>query len=176
LRHPEPAGTEGLCYGHLDVALKPDWRDQLAPVLRWLERGEQSLLRIVSSPSRRCREPALWLSGRLGIPIRIEARLMELDFGAWEGLSWTEIDGPESRAWSDDFVERAPPGGERFADLATRVRAAYAEWIRAGGGTLFVCHGGPIRVLLADAGRLPLNRAFERNVAYAELLELSDPR
>ncbi|MCC6202783.1 MAG: histidine phosphatase family protein [Gammaproteobacteria bacterium] len=173
LRHPEPADIEGLCYGRLEVALKPGWQDAIGRAGHRLNASAPGITRIVTSPAQRCIEPAHWLGERLRVPVVSDARLLELDFGIWEGRRWDAIDGPECRAWTGDFVNGAPPGGERFAALAARVRAARVDWEQQGGCSLFLCHGGPIRALVAEHHHLPLAQAFSMTLAFAELVELS---
>lgn len=174
LRHPEPADIEGLCYGRLEVSLKPGWQDAIGRAWHRLRAGEPGITRIVTSPAQRCIEPAHWLGERLTVPVVSDARLHELDFGVWEGRRWDAIDGPECRAFTDDFVNRAPPGGESFAALAARVRAARADWEQQGGCSLFLCHSGPIRALMTEHHGLSLAQAFSTTLAFAELVTL-DP-
>lgn len=166
MRHPKPAVPPGLCYGQSDVALSDGWEAILAPKVAELS----GIDRIITSPLARCREPAEWLARRLGVPVTEEPRLMELNFGEWEGRFWTDFDGPESRAWAEDFVHRAPPGGEFLTALADRVRAAVTESTE--GHRLLVTHGGPIRVLRALAEGRSLYDAFTVDVPYAELIPL----
>lgn len=167
MRHPKPAVPPGLCYGQSDVALADGWQDVLAANVDELA----GIDRIITSPLARCREPAEWLARRLAVPVMEEPRLMELNFGEWEGRFWTDFDGPESRAWAADFVHRAPPGGESLTALADRVRAVVTE--SAPGYPLLVTHGGPIRVLRALAEGRPLHDVFTVDVPYAELIPLS---
>lgn len=167
MRHPRPKVAAGQCYGQTDIPLEAGWETTLETTLPALD----GIQRIISSPLSRCLEPARWLGHHLALPVATDPRLMELDFGDWEGRFWDDFDGPESRAWAEDFLERAPPGGESFQALARRVVAA----VRAHAGAapcLFLSHGGPIRALLARANGEPLATAFKRSVPYAELIRL----
>jgi probable phosphoglycerate mutase len=64
----------------------------------------------------------------MGLPpgrYRLEATLMELSFGAWEGLTWAEIRARDPAAVAARRADKwgfAPPGGESYAMLAERVR------------------------------------------------------
>ncbi|HVA38575.1 MAG TPA: histidine phosphatase family protein, partial [Candidatus Dormibacteraeota bacterium] len=91
--------------------------------------------------------------------LRLDPELREMNFGAWEGLTFEEI----SRRWPDEaerFRRRepvAPPRGETWSAFETRVwggferhRAAAA----AGGDLLLVVHGGVIHALLGRVLRL----------------------
>ncbi|HXW24480.1 MAG TPA: histidine phosphatase family protein, partial [Xanthobacteraceae bacterium] len=83
---------------------------------------------------------------------RVDARLREIGFGAWEGLTFAEVRvrAPqalaerERRKW--DFV---PPGGESYAQVAVRMR----DWHGTlAGDTVVVAHGGTARALIAVLG------------------------
>lgn len=83
-------------------------------------------VRLVSSPARRCREtiaPVAAMLGRAGDEVIAEAGLLEIDYGAWDGLTPEEclVRDPElRRAWlADPFATRCP-NGESGADVAAR--------------------------------------------------------
>jgi alpha-ribazole phosphatase len=168
MRHPRPKVAAGLCYGQSDIPLEAGWEATLEAVLPTLSDVQQ----IISSPLSRCLQPARWLGRHLALPVATDPRLMELNFGDWEGRLWDDFDGLQSRAWAEDFVARAPPGGESFQALATRVLAAVREHATSR-PCLFLSHGGPIRALLAQANGEPLSAAFRRSVPYAELIPLA---
>lgn len=82
--------------------------------------------------------------------------LIEIDYGAWEGLSSPEAqsrDPDRYAAWVDDPAVTGPPGGETAAQIATRALAAL-EFIQsshsasgATGPVLAVSHKATLRVL-----------------------------
>ena len=95
--------------------------------------------RIVTSPLRRARETAaLVVPGR---EVEADVRLLEMDYGRWEGLTYAEIeatDGPARRRWEDDPAGLPCPGGESGAQVATRVSAFLDQlvaWSPAAPGT-----------------------------------------
>ena len=71
--------------------------------------------RIVASPLRRAQD----LARRLGDP-ETDARLVEMDFGAWEKRRWDDLPRDEIDAWAADFTGYAPPGGESVGAMAAR--------------------------------------------------------
>jgi len=79
---------------------------------------------------------------------RLDARLKELSFGEWEGMSWREVARDDSaglKARKADKWGFAPPGGESYAMLAQRVQT----WLRERDGDSFVAaHGGVGRALM----------------------------
>jgi alpha-ribazole phosphatase len=101
MRHPPVQVPAGICYGRTDLPLLPGWRDAL-PGLAETAARIQPLL-VVASPLSRCLLPARALAARLGLPVRIDDDLRELDFGDWEGLSWERV----PRAALDRLAGRA---------------------------------------------------------------------
>ncbi|GAC1389605.1 MAG: hypothetical protein NVSMB31_05740 [Vulcanimicrobiaceae bacterium] len=90
-----------------------------------------------------------------------DARLREIAFGAWEGLTWPQIverfPHMESVSWTDP-ARYVPEGGEAFGAVVVRVGGVLDE-IRASPHrrVLLVAHAGPIHaalsVLLGEDGR-----------------------
>ncbi len=84
-----------------------------------------SALRVVTSPALRCRQTADAISAVLpGVPkVEPEAGLLEIDYGAWEGLTADECSARDPRlraAWDADPFATRIPGGESGADVAAR--------------------------------------------------------
>jgi len=99
--------------------------------------------RVLSSPMNRARETAEAIAARLKLPIETDARLKEIDFGQWEGLTGHEIAeqfGDAIHRWR--FGEIAAPGGEsiprvglRLDGLVRELAWEHAEKCRAGDDT-----------------------------------------
>jgi broad specificity phosphatase PhoE len=84
---------------------------------------------------------------------RSDARLRELDFGGWDGLTYDEAEarfGERLRRWIERPTRVKPPGGESFRSFRARVTAVY-DALPAAGEVLLVAHGGSIRLILAHA-------------------------
>jgi broad specificity phosphatase PhoE len=84
--------------------------------------------RVFSSPLVRARETARIVAAGLRTPIQVEtdARLMEMDYGAWEGLTYAQIDERDAarrRAWEADPASIRCPDGESANDVADRARS-----------------------------------------------------
>src|SRR5690606_447871 len=153
LRHGEPEATaSGRCYGKLDVGLSDRGRAQVDALTPWLR--DLPLRAVVASPRRRALESAERLTASWGLAVEVDPDVAELDFGAFEGLRYAEVEAryPELYArWMSDPTEVAFPGGESHAMLHARVMAA-AERIRArarGGAVLVASHGGVVRTWVA---------------------------
>ena len=147
LRHPPVRPAPGLCYGRLDLPPAEGWQDLLPGWLRRL--APLAPETVLSSPLARCREPAEALATRLDIPLVLDPRLLELDFGAWEGLAWDRVPRPDLDRWAADPLGFAPPSGETGAALVARVAALHAALAAAPRRWLVVSHGGPLRLLAA---------------------------
>lgn len=88
-----------------------------------------------------------------GAPLETDARLREMDFGAWDGLTYDECvrsDAARVERWIVDPTRECPPEGERFDAFAARVDAGVDRLPREG-RVLLVAHGGPLRRIVARA-------------------------
>lgn len=160
LRHPRPAVASGVCYGRTDLALGPESAADISAALA----ATPLVVRVIASPARRCRALAEGLAARDGVKLTFDPRLWEMDFGAWEGRAWDQIDRAESDPWSADPWMLAPPGGETFAELHARVAVALAD---AALGTALICHAGPIRAARMILTGASFATVFSDPVPYA---------
>jgi ribonuclease H / adenosylcobalamin/alpha-ribazole phosphatase len=87
---------------------------------------------VVASPLRRAQETAGAIGRRLGLPVTTDDRFAEVDFGAWEGLTASEIDERWPGLREDWYTTGtvAAPGGESVADVGARVRGALEDLVR----------------------------------------------
>jgi alpha-ribazole phosphatase len=88
------------------------------------------------------------LAEALGRP-RYDPRLLELDFGAWEGVAWDDVPREALDAWATDPIGFAPPEGESGAALLVRVASFARDLLGRGADAIVVAHGGPLRLLPA---------------------------
>jgi len=158
LRHA-PVTTVGLCYGRFD----PPRRSVLMGGPDGLELPPVD--RIWSSPSPRCAELAAELHERDGLPVHLDERLYELDFGRWEGIPWASIPEQELEAWGEHWRTCAPPDGETLPELEARVRAWHAE-LAPEDRHLLVAHAGVVRCLWVQLEGLDWPRALDRPVPH----------
>ncbi|WP_030617980.1 bifunctional RNase H/acid phosphatase [Streptomyces sclerotialus] len=129
---------------------------------------------VVSSPLRRCRETAETIADRLGLDVRVEDGLRETDFGAWEGLTFSEVrerHPADLNAWLASDKAEPTGGGESFAAVARRVeltrdklRARYA-----GKTVLLVTHVTPVKTLVRLALGAPPEALFRMELSAASL-------
>lgn len=116
---------------------------------------------IVSSDLQRTRQTAEYLAVATSLSPRADARLRETYAGAWEGLTFAQIDRQfpaESGAWKAGAVDLRPGGGETRLEVGLRVAAAVSESVatlEAGELLVVVTHGGAIRSGLSAILQLP---------------------
>ncbi|WP_163879076.1 histidine phosphatase family protein [Paenibacillus favisporus] len=106
--------------GHTDIPLDPGGRDELAPLAR--ELAGKAFHRVYCSDLARCRETLAIISSAHADTAMYDPRLREMDFGAWEGHTYEQLQHePLYRQWIDSPQQVTPPGGESWADFAGRV-------------------------------------------------------
>lgn len=93
------------------------------------------------SPMIRARQTADVISGETGIDYKVDERLIEQDFGSFEGVY--RYDEAYQNAKREYFARY--PGGESFFDLAARVFPLIKEL--EGKDALLVTHGGICRII-----------------------------
>jgi len=160
IRHGEPEG--GPMYrGSKDDPLSETGWQQMRSAISKADTWDA----IVTSPMLRCVHFARELADRHGIPLHKDERLREINFGEWEGRTVENVmasDGERlNRFWADP-VNNTPPGGEQVVDFNRRVIESWHHWQQelAGQSVLIVCHGGTIRMIVADTMNIPLEHAF----------------
>ncbi|WP_300332639.1 alpha-ribazole phosphatase family protein [Accumulibacter sp.] len=137
IRHPRPLHGAGLCYGQLDLAAEDP-----APVARRLRPLLPADAVLCASPLLRCRR----LAEALHAQPQFDQRLMEINFGEWEGQAWDAVERRLLDLWAADPLHFTPPGGESAACLQARAVGAVAEMRAA--RSIVVSHAGVIRALL----------------------------
>lgn len=106
--------------GHTDIPLDSGGRDELAPLAR--ELAGKAFHRVYCSDLARCRETLAIISPAHADTAMYDPRLREMDFGAWEGHTYEQLQHEFLyRQWIDSPQQVTPPGGESWADFAGRV-------------------------------------------------------
>jgi alpha-ribazole phosphatase len=156
IRHPAPAIAPGICYGRLDVAVDAASSDAMASRLT-LDPRLRGAGRVWTSPAIRCRGLADAIARSLALPLSVDHRLCELDFGAWEGRAWDDIPRADLDRWAASLLTQAPPGGETGAELIARIRDFHDDLRRDQQDCIVVSHGGPLKVLQALLRSKPID-------------------
>jgi broad specificity phosphatase PhoE len=160
IRHGETAwNAEGRLQGQQDIPMNA--------------RGEKQALRcgallkdilpartlpFIASPMLRTLATMLRIRHVLAMPedgFLCDARLKEISFGRWEGLTWPQVEASDPKGAARRAVDKwgfAPPDGESYEMLMHRI-AGWLETISE--PSVVVAHGGVARVLLVLAGGQP---------------------
>nr|WP_216842300.1 histidine phosphatase family protein [Acidovorax sp. SRB_14] len=145
-RHAQPLVAPGTCYGALDL---PADAAATAESARRLAAALPHGLAVRHSSLQRCELLALALQGlRPDLTLQADARLAEMDFGAWEGRPWDAMARADIDAWTAAFATHRPGGGEALERMLARVGAALRDaQSRTHGGrdVLWITHAGVAR-------------------------------
>ncbi|MES2883428.1 MAG: alpha-ribazole phosphatase family protein [Pseudomonadota bacterium] len=166
VRHLPVALEKGICYGRSDVLLSAASQAQVPAFTRQLIKQHGPFGSVFTSPRQRCR----WLADAISAQSAVEPALAEMDFGSWEGRRWAEIPTEDLDDWASQLLQYRPGGGESLRAMADRVQPwverAAADAARTGQTVLAVTHGGPIRVAIALAKSMPLEKSMDIPVGF----------
>lgn len=171
-RHPPTRGGAGLCIGRTDIGVDRRRAKRLAHRIRSFARRHALPRIVLTSPLARCRASGRWLA-RWGWQHRVDAALIEIDFGRWDGRPWASVPQHEVDAWCRDLGKYPPGGGETVASLVARVRG-----FDPGAARIVVTHGGWMAAARwvgeqADAAAaLPCVRSWPRTPMHGERFAL----
>ena len=160
LRHAQSvANTKGILAGQDNsVQLSKDGHKQAQVLVPYL--SKLKINRIYSSPLTRCIQtiqPYMQLNPDLDF--EIDERFIEMDYGLWSGKRLSAL--ARDRRWRS--VQNKPstftfPKGESFRSMRKRVDLALTELSKEKGVVLIVTHGDIIKMSLASALGLPIDR------------------
>jgi probable phosphoglycerate mutase len=170
LRHgPTEWNAQHRIQGHTDIPLSEEGLRRMQSL-----RVPLSASRIFASPMRRTQQTAEALG--LAAPI-LDARLMEQDWGRWEGLSLQTI---AEREGKDAFLNAGrkgdfrPPGGESTQELMDRVAAFLRDAAKEEGDAIAIAHLGVLRAAytLATGWNMATPMPVDLDVSKILVLEL----
>jgi len=169
-RHgPTDWNAEHRIQGHTDVALSTEGLRKMQGL-----RLPFPAARVFASPMQRTRQTAEAMG--LGNPI-LDARLMEQNWGRWEGLSLQAITEQEGK---DAFIRAGrrgqfrPPGGESIDEVMVRVGDFLRDAGREDSDAIAVTHMGVLRAgyTLATGWDMATPMPAELDVSKILVLEL----
>ena len=163
IRHGETAlNAKGCYYGRTDAVLSEKGISQARYLKEILK--EVSFDYIVASPLVRAYNTAQIVMEEREQEIFGDRRLMEQDFGIFEGMTYKEIQSnypKELDAWNEEFSTYRIPKGESFADVRSRtedfLRDIPSGRESKGEKMLIAAHKGTLGHLLAAMLKLPLD-------------------
>jgi alpha-ribazole phosphatase len=175
IRHTRTDVPAGICYGRSDVATADTFHDETDIIRNKL--GQTVFTHCFTSPLERCIKLAAELSGNL--IVNKDERLMEMNFGKWENLPWSEIYETEAaKIWFKDYINISCPGGESFRQLTERIHSflKYIKTLPGDLNILVVTHAGCIRAALTILDDKDPSTIFGQAIDYGEICEIKfDP-
>jgi broad specificity phosphatase PhoE len=175
LRHGETRLTPQRRFsgvGSADPGLSAIGRDQARRAAGSALLRGRAFAEVLSSPMTRCRETAQIIAAALGVPVRVDRELREMDFGLWEGMTFDEVQGryPEDLWQWKRSAYAAPTGSsETFAAVLDRMGAAAERFASChdGASVVAVTHVTPVKALVAHALGAPPAALFRMELSAA---------
>nr|WP_320113787.1 histidine phosphatase family protein [uncultured Desulfuromonas sp.] len=162
IRHAAIAAElDGHYIGSSDVGLSSKGMQQAERLVHHLNQcGASDIETLWCSPAQRARQTAEPLIRQSVCPVTFDARLLEIDFGDWEGLDFAQIlrnDPQRVNQWAAFAEDFSFPGGEslkqfrqRLDDVVDTIQAEQTNHLA------IVSHGGVLRGLICRLLRWPL--------------------
>jgi broad specificity phosphatase PhoE len=183
VRHGETVdNAAGIWQGLKDSELSPVGLAQAEKAAPAIAAYEPEV--VVASDLARARVTAERVAEAVGMPLRLDPRLREIDVGEWQGVTTAEVRNrdPELLAEMGRGADvRRGRTGETVAELAARVRAGLDDVIAGlspGRVAVVVCHGVAARAGVASLVGLDQMQAQQvlwglENCHWAVLAEAS---
>ena len=183
VRHGETeSNRQGLALGRADVPLNERGRWQAGRLAEAL--AGELLSTVYSSPLLRTLHTAEAIAEKHGLPVQIEPRLIEMDIGEADGMTFAEVRARFPgllEAWvGPDGPERPMPGGERLLDVQRRAwkTVQHLASVHPEQSVCVVTHNFVILSILASALGVDLAhfRRLRHSVAAVSVLDIRADR
>ena len=151
-----------LCGRMTGVTLGSVGREQARRLAVRLE--NESVASIQSSALERARQTAEPIAARVAQRVELNEGLMEIDFGAWSGRRFDDLErDPGWASWNKARAVSRPPDGETMLEAQARIVGAMERLGRAypDRAVVLVSHGDLIKAALLYHVGLPID-AFAR--------------
>ena len=147
-RHGQTApNRDGLVLGRADPELTDDGRRQARRLAEAL--AGEPVTAVLASPLVRARQTAEAVAGACGLAVTVDERLVEIDWGTWEGRPAGGLAGTDVDRWRAE--DGTAPEGESLASLSARVESFCLDTLGADGHVVAVSHVSPIKAAAAWA-------------------------
>lgn len=171
VRHPETlANVTARFVGRGSSPLTSTGRAQLRRLPKKIAAFAPDVL--WSSPLERALVLAQAAARATGATLNIDPRLVELDFGEAEGLSFEEIQAAGMAFNYRDAAAPVAPGGESRSDIERRVTEFFSEVVARGGRHAVVTHGGVFRAAMVTLLGLASSDIWAFHIHNAQLATL----
>jgi broad specificity phosphatase PhoE len=159
---------EGRLQGRIDVPLSELGAQQADALARGY--ASAAVTRVLSSPLQRARATAAAIAAPHGLTVEVDDRLIELDYGEWDGLALTDVSADDWASWRND-VNFAPPGGECLCDVSERIASFCAE-VLTGDLVVAVSHVSPIKAAVCGALRVDERATWRMQLDVASVTRI----
>ncbi len=171
--------ANGRIQGQIDIALDEAGQQQAQRVADRL--AQETIIAVYSSPLLRAKATAETIAAKFDLPVNLDARLMEYDFGVMSGLTWDQVveNHPDvANRWLEDPWVVPVEGSEGRVNFAARVMSAMhdIDAQQPAGPVVVVAHGGTFGVYLTAMLGLDLRRRhpFHFGNTSVSLIEIQD--
>jgi broad specificity phosphatase PhoE len=168
--------SRGAYSGQLDVPLTSLGREQ---ALRCAERlAGAGVDAIYTSPLARAHDTAQAIADSTGVSLTVDDRLIEIDYGPFEGLDREGARATFGQAfddWRADPFGSPVEGMEPLPAALRRASAATADALAASEHPVLVGHQGILRIVLIALGELAPDDYFSQRLQEGEPLIIADP-
>lgn len=184
VRHGEVAGNAGdkpTFVGWNDLPLNANGQRQAQAVADYLQ--AEKIAAIYTSDLQRAQNTAERIAEKHELPVRIDADLREVNYGAWEGLGEADLLREYSAQWTarqNDPWNMAAVEGESYCQMWNRFLPRWNQIVEnhAGETAVLVAHNGLIRMLLCHLLGAPFENFKRIHVSNGGVsrLEIDAPR
>lgn len=163
IRHPETQlNAQHRYHGWPEVGLSVKGYQQVKLISEIVQKLSFDL--ILSSDLARCLNLAQKIKQINSIKLCVSSQLRELNFGAWHGRTFSEIQKSHPEvvdAWIKNPDKIAPPQGETLHEMRTRCLRFLKAYEAV--NTLIITHGGIIAAILSDYCGVDFWEAMPKN-------------
>jgi broad specificity phosphatase PhoE len=174
IRHAETDMAGTFC-GHSDPAVNTRGDAQIVKLLE--SRSWSHVDAVYCSDLKRAVRTARAIAKALSVELEISGQLREIYFGAWEGMTWKEVERNDpnvARQWLAQYPSLPAPQGEPFSDFEARVlqEVTRLRELTPDRRIAVVTHAGVMRVILRRYCNASEEEAWSRTKAYSCWFEL----
>jgi broad specificity phosphatase PhoE len=171
VRHGETAlNRDGRLQGRVDSELSARGLEQVARLTTRVSAWE--ITAVYTSPLTRARQTAIAIAAVAGCEVEVDERLIELDYGEWDGMALADI-RPQRGVSSFADPNFAPPGGESLAAVQARVAEFCTDRLSSGDSRVIaVSHVSPIKAAVAWALGVEERATLRMRLGLASITEI----
>lgn len=169
IRHGETApNRDGFMLGRADPGLTEEGRRQAERLAAAL--GAQRPSAVLTSPLTRARETAAPIAEACGLPTDVDERLIEIDWGTWDGRPVGTFASAEVERWRAEAG--TAPEGESLRSVGERVASFCSEALDRDGLVVAVSHVSPIKAAVAWALGVDDTVAWRMHLGLASITRI----